>query len=427
MEAYDLELIQVLWVEDDPEVRESYPIEAESKGLQLVSYPCWDEGKAALEREYDRWSAIILDAKCKPSIEDKDNAVRFLGEALKDIAVISKEKRRVIPWYVLTGGDESEVSDSITVDRMKWDADWTDIEKKKYYSKNKDRKKLWDRIREHAVKSPRFQMMEMYRDIYEKISKINKDACKIILDIFEVMHFPGDHPDFNPVLYYNQLRQILEWIFRYANRFGIIPDVLVNNIVNLNQCCCYLSGKRTLAIKPQLRYGEERENNDCDRIVPQYIENILFLILNLGNINSHTTTIDEKEQEKIESFFVSNVSSSRYLIFSLALQVCEVTLWLNNYIDNHQNIEENKSKCKVLDDIGQEEGNYHEGIIIEVENQHGNFLNVKCDLYQFPLQIKSKKGKLKKDDMVLFKLVQEPNKKDPNKQFLFAEDVHLKE
>ena len=111
----------------------------------------------------------------------------------------------------------------------------------------------------------------------------------------------------------------------------------------------------------------------------------------------------------------------------MALQVCEVTLWLSNYIDNHQNIEENKSKCKVLDDIGQEEGNYHEGIIIEVENQHGNFLNVKCDLYQFPLQIKSKKGKLKKDDMVLFKLVQEPNKKDPNKQFLFAEDVHLKE
>ena len=46
MESYDLELIQVLWVEDDPEVRESYPTEAESKGLQLVSYPCWDEGKA---------------------------------------------------------------------------------------------------------------------------------------------------------------------------------------------------------------------------------------------------------------------------------------------------------------------------------------------------------------------------------------------
>jgi hypothetical protein len=95
---YNNDLIQVLWVEDDPEVTETYPLKAESFDLELVPYSCWDDAKVALDKEYDRWAAIILDAKCKQHRDSADNAVRFLGEALKDIAAISKEKRRVIPW-----------------------------------------------------------------------------------------------------------------------------------------------------------------------------------------------------------------------------------------------------------------------------------------------------------------------------------------
>ena len=129
MKAYDL--IQVLWVEDDPKVTETYPLKAEILGLELLSYPCWDDAKVALETEYDRWSAIILDAKCKQHRDSADNAVRFLAEALKDISVLSEKNGHVIPWYVLTGGDESEVSDSINDERMQWDKDWTDSTNKK--------------------------------------------------------------------------------------------------------------------------------------------------------------------------------------------------------------------------------------------------------------------------------------------------------
>ena len=35
MKDYDLDLIQVLWVEDDPMVIEQYPLKAENFGLQL--------------------------------------------------------------------------------------------------------------------------------------------------------------------------------------------------------------------------------------------------------------------------------------------------------------------------------------------------------------------------------------------------------
>lgn len=356
MKAYDL--IQVLWVEDDPNVIKTYPLKAEFMDLELVPYPCWDDAKVALENDYDRWSAIILDAKCKQHRESTDNAVRFLGEALKDIAALSMEKRRIIPWYVLTGGAESEVSDSITDDRMKWDADWTNSTKKKYYSKNVDNEMLYRRIRYHTKKSPRVQIREMYYDSYEALSTLNQEASEIILDIFEAMHYPVDHPDFNPVLYYNQLRQILEWNFRNANKYAIIPDeCIVDNKVNLNQCCCYLCGKNATATKIPFRYGEYRNKNDYDRIVPQYIENMMFLILNFGNINSHTTVLTKTDQQKLGSFINDSVRNSRYLIFSLALQVCEITLWMYKYVGEHQDIERNKAMFRTIDNLEQESDN----------------------------------------------------------------------
>ena len=133
MKTYDLKLIQVLWVEDDQDAVERGQMDAYSFGLQLEAFPCWDDAKKALDEEYDRWSAIILDAKCKYHADSSDNAVRFLGEALKDISILGEKKGRIIPWYVFTGGDEGEVSDSINDDRMIWDGDWTEGKKKKYY------------------------------------------------------------------------------------------------------------------------------------------------------------------------------------------------------------------------------------------------------------------------------------------------------
>lgn len=455
----DNDLIQVLWVEDDPKVREAYTNKAEFFGLQLVSFPCWDDAKLALENDYDIWSAIILDAKCKHHRDSADNAVRFLGEALKDIAVMSKEKRWVIPWYVLTGGAESEVSDSITEDRMKWDADWTNNSKKKYYSKNSDDEELYKRIREQSKKSPRLQLRELYYDCYETLAKLNKRASEIILNIFEAMHYPDEHPDFDPVLYYNQLRQILEWNFRNAREYAIIPEMcFTNNMVNLSQCCIYLCGRNATATETHFRFGEYRNKNDYDRIVPPYIENMMFLILNLGNIHSHTSQLSDNEQQELGNFIKNNVINSRYLIFSLALQVCEITLWMSKYVEVHRDVQKNKAMLKIIDNTEQdsnnqekeiknnihtvniseendktqstqskklEDGLYYEGIIVETRNSYGTFLNVKCDLYPFPLPIKNKKKNTTKDCAVRFKAVQEPNRKESSKAFWVADDVHL--
>lgn len=74
-----------------------------------------------------------------------------------------------------------------------------------------------------------------------------------------------------------------------------------------------------------------------------------------------------------------------------------------------------------------EDGQIYEGLIVEVSNQHGTFLNVKCSQYPYPLQIKSKLENIYEDDEVVFKAVCEPNKTDSSKSFWKADDVQLKE
>lgn len=88
---------------------------------------------------------------------------------------------------------------------------------------------------------------------------------------------------------------------------------------------------------------------------------------------------------------------------------------------------EEKKRNNNRESQGLEEGEYYEGVIVKVNNLHGTFLNVKCNLYPFPLPIKSKRMEIYEDEEVLFRAICEPNIKDPNKPFWKADDVHLKE
>ena len=138
--------------------------------------------------------------------------------------------------------------------------------------------------------STRFQIKTKYIDAIEQLHTIDSWCCEKILDILESIHFPDKNID--PLLYYNPLRQTLEYIFRKANRAGVIPDEFIGkekDDVNLNQCLQFLSGGNADWIG--IRFGGPKES-----VVPVHIKNMMFQILNLGNINSHSRTLDDDEQ-----------------------------------------------------------------------------------------------------------------------------------
>ena len=185
-----------------------------------------------------------------------------------------------------------------------------------------------------------------YRDYYEKLAQLNIDVCEDILTILEAMHFPDSHPDFNPRYFYNPLRKALEYIFRAAREVDVLPDVFFNGgKVNLNQCFMFAIGKD--AEKLGYKHGD-------GGFTPIHIQNMMSLIINLGNSNSHSfnsshsTELTEKEVLNYANHIKAIGGNSKLLIFSIALQFCEILQWMNNFIKDHPDKEENRKRWELI-------------------------------------------------------------------------------
>ena len=324
---------EVIWIDDEWEKMEAFKEECEAIH-QIILHPFKTQkaGMEALDSNLKKWDAIILDAKMFDKSEDNEvPKLDGLRNAINHINQVSL--RRKIPYFISTG--QPDLMDNETFEQVVGH----------FYIKERDDLKLISDLKEEVDKSTRRQIKFIYNDVIEQISSLNNQASDIVLDIFESMHYPDSHPDFDPILYYNQLRQLLEYNFRAANIVCIIPDDCFddNGDPILGECSRYLNGKETKYTKMKIRYGQEG-----DRVVPPHIELLIRMILEIGNINSHSTKLNEVELKELGQYLNENVFNSRYMIYSLALNVCEITMWMKRYIDEHQDKETNKKMCVIL-------------------------------------------------------------------------------
>lgn len=326
---------EVIWIDDEWEKMDAFKEECEViHQIYLHPFSTQKAGMDEFDKNPKKWDAIILDAK----LEKDGVGVTGLRDAVTHINQVSLSHK--IPYFISTG--QPDLMGNETFEQAFG----------KYYIKERDDQKLIEDIKVAAGKSSRFQTKTIYLDAIEQLQSFD-DAwcCEKILDILEAMHFPEKNID--PLLYYNPLRQTLEYIFRKANKAGVIPDEFIGkekDDVNLNQCVQFLSGGNADWIG--IRFGGAKES-----VVPVHIKNMMFQILNLGNINSHSRTLDDDEQKRLGAYFKEYVCNTRYLIYSLALQICEIAVYMGKYIDAHKDSSENKKQFKTFGIVEPIEGN----------------------------------------------------------------------
>ena len=346
MEQHDL--IQVLWVENDEKVTQTYPVKAKQQfGLQLVAFPYWEKAHEELKNNYDRWSAIILDAKCKFKSGSDDNAVEFLREALKDISVLAKERGRVIPWYVLTGGDANEVSYSINEERLMWDKDWTETHHRNFYSKATDREALYARIKKHYQDSHRLQIQKMYSNVFDAMQecKLDNQANEELIDLLIPIHFPKDtsNKDYNNR--FKKARQLLEYIFQSMVDIGLLPPW--GDEMNTRWSCCILSGKH--ATKGKNRSIVIQNNYPDDPALPIVMQKTMQSMVDILPADVHKKSCNVRKANIPD--YLASVNGTSFLLKSFAFQLCDIILWYKNYLVDHNDIEQNKKRWDILDPV----------------------------------------------------------------------------
>ena len=329
---------EVIWIDDEWEKMDAFKEECEViHQIYLHPFRTQKAGMDEFDKNPKKWDAIILDAKM---FDESENEVPRLDGLRKAVQHINeKTLLRKVPYFISTG--QPDLMDNETFEQ----AFGT------YYIKERDDQKLINDIKNIASQSTRFQVKTNYIDAIEQLESIDAWCCEKILDILEAMHFP--EKDIDPLLYYNPLRQTLEYIFRKANKVNIIPDEFIGkekDDVNLNQCVQFLTGGN--ADRIGIRFGGAKES-----VVPVHIKNMMFQVLNLGNINSHSRTLNDDEQKMLGAYFKENVCNSQYLIYGLALQICEISVFMGKYIETHKDTDKNKTQCKTFGTVEKIEGN----------------------------------------------------------------------
>lgn len=329
---------EVIWIDDEWEKMDAFKEECEViHQIYLHPFRTQKAGMDEFDNNPKKWDAIILDAKMYDESENEVPRLDGLRKAVQHIN--EKSLLRKVPYFISTG--QPDLMDNETFEQ----AFGT------YYIKERDDQKLIQDIKNTASKSTRFQVKTFYLDAIEQLESFDTWCCEKILDILEAMHFP--EKNIEPSLYYNPLRQTLEYIFRKANKANIIPDEFIGkdkDDVNLNQCVQFLSGRNADWIG--IRFGGVK-----DSVVPAHIKDMMFQVLNLGNINSHSRTLNDDELNKLGAYFKDNVCNSQYLIYSLALQICEIAVFMGKYIAANKDTNKNKKQCKTFGTVEKIEGN----------------------------------------------------------------------
>lgn len=329
---------EVIWIDDEWEKMDAFKEECEViHQIYLHPFRTQKAGMDEFDKNPKKWDAIILDAKMYDESENEVPRLDGLRKAVQHIN--EKSLLRKVPYFISTG--QPDLMENETFEQ----AFGT------YYIKERDDGKLIQDIKNTASKSTRFQVKTFYFDAIEQLESFDAWCSEKILDILETMHFPEKNID--PLLYYNPLRQTLEYIFRKANKANIIPDEFIGkekDDVNLNQCVQFLSGRNADWIG--IRFGGVK-----DSVVPAHIKDMMFQVLNLGNINSHSRTLNDDELKKLGAYFKDNVCNSQYLIYSLALQICEIAVFMGKYIAANKDTNKNKKQCKTFGTVEKIEGN----------------------------------------------------------------------
>lgn len=358
------DLIQVLWVENDPMVAKSYPGEADECGdLQLVAFPCWEEAEAALEADYDRWQAIILDAKCQYKKDDADKADRFLMNVFTRLGKIAARKDRTIPWYVLSGQGEDDIRDLIP-DINEWDEDWFKLTNRRFYKKNGkieygkenryERQLLFERIRTQVFHYNEELQIEndLYPDVFKALDKLDLSG-KVGLHLMPLLvpiHFAGtSNDDYNRR--YIDLRKALEYIFRNMVKKGILPVKVVSknkkDQVNLSWSSLFLGADQPeepdKCKDTDKKFWEKVERLTDAPILPKQLANWLKDAVFQTGGAAHTSEAEEEIAMNLDKY-LPHVGGSPYMLRSLAMGLCDFILWYDRFLKDNPDREMNAIK-----------------------------------------------------------------------------------
>lgn len=307
---------RVIWLDDDiHDAKLRGTVAMFRRAFDIIECENLDEFRK--KSKLYEWDAAILDvlnSDEKPT--DVISSIRIIGEGKL--------------WFVYSGKPQITQSDNLIKDILEGPDYARSYASLPIYEKSTHDQLLIEDIT-NAVKNKRVWQVE---NQYEKVLKIvdtyleDKECHKYLLDI---LCAASGATAIDSHLYYNKIRVILEWMFRAANKAGLLHDNCFDNQnrINLTDASLFMAGK------PAIHSGVI-----CEKAhFPVLIANNVRTILEVTGGASHTTIVDENERPNLIAYW-ANIDTP-YLLYSLAFMLCDILVWFGQYVEEHPDIPAN--------------------------------------------------------------------------------------
>jgi hypothetical protein len=346
----------VLWFEDqckDANLQEIADKAFDKYSIILNGYESAEEGLKVLDNDFEFIDAVLLDAQFHLKKDDVSGTEDLKGLRQVWNKIIQLEaKGIVIPKFILSG-------------QTRYNNDETFIDTYgEFYSKlvPDDLNRLFSDIVKVANCRSETQIRHEYSEVFEVCVelKLSNEIQKTLLQILKSIKEPLK--TFDDELYFNQIRIILESIFRAANRVGLLHDKCIpGGKVNLTESALFLSGEQTKHLEVKCKMSH----------FTKIISDNVKTMLHITGAASHT--VDPNIKNNINLSEYRKLINTPYLLYSLTFQLMDILIWFKKYIDENPDKEVNInywSTIKVHPTINDNE--WIKGSIIRIaENGYG--------------------------------------------------------
>lgn len=317
---------RVLWVDEEPD-RLGFIEYGRRYELDIQQYRSWDKARALLSNRFDTIAAVVLDGQGVLNAGDEPNP-DFLYQVVREMEVIFAQHEEPLPWYVLSSGTAPDFEKTLVRIGMGAREEMSDEWGRLYYRKGSDLQDLCLAVKHAVARQKGNKIKNLYGEVFRVMEQyFPPDARQTMLDILVALHYPEENRNFDPVLYYNQLRRVLEHLFRAANRIGVLPLEAMGSSdhINLNNSSLYLSGRDVNIGQGRIiRYGRPGET-----VFPPVVAQLVKNILVVANKNSHTSELHSQGPAAIQDYY--NSLHSNNLIFGYTLHLADVIIWFGRY------------------------------------------------------------------------------------------------
>lgn len=342
---------KVLWVDDDETIVASTLQDAEDYNLELVHFTNWQDAEVALRKHFQEYSAVILDANCKihrDSIEEEE----FITAILPSLLSIFSEKRQLLPWYLLSAGTMSNFESIVKGARYQHsshESEWGNMLYLKDAVDGSDNSsaRLFENIQRVAKDMATNIVLYRHRDVFAYLGEnhiIDYQARVLMRRMLSALYYPEKNIKYEYAG--NPIRKVVEYVFRAARKYGLLAEECFDkkDHIVLLDASRYMAGLNInyyegREAKGQIRWGNPGSAKDGaggDSIFPSDIAMIVKNALNYSSADSHT--------EEETPYFIEE--ENKELFFSYVMQICHLIKWFGNYVEEHSDIEKNKSMKK---------------------------------------------------------------------------------